>query len=62
MMSAVVDRYLAALNTPKRRGRKVTKANLKQRLASAQTRARSATGVENVMAAQEVRDLQAKIA
>jgi hypothetical protein len=61
-MSATVDRYLSAVNTPKRRGRKVSKAALEQRLAVARTKARSATGVEKVLAAQDVRDLQTRIA
>jgi hypothetical protein len=61
-MSATVDRYLSAVNTPKRRGRKVSKAALEQRLAVARTKARSATGVEKVLAAQDVRDLQLRIA
>src|SRR5690348_15800508 len=61
-MSATVDRYLSAVNTPKQRGRKVSKATLTQRLPSARERARSATGVEKVLAAQEVRDLQNKLA
>src|SRR5437773_12454086 len=61
-MSATVDRYLSAVNTPKRRGRKVSKASLQQRLAEARARAKSASGVDKVLAAQEVRDLQARIA
>ena len=61
-MSATVDRYLVAVNTPKRRGRKVTRATLEQRLADARTRLKTATGVEKLLAAQEVRDLQAKTA
>jgi hypothetical protein len=61
-MSATVDRYLSAVNTPKRRGRKVSKAALEQRLAEARTKAKSATGVEKVLAAQDVRDLQMRIA
>jgi hypothetical protein len=61
-MSATVDRYLSAVNTPKQRGRKVSKATLTQRLATARVRAKSATGVEKVLAAQEVRDLQNKLA
>src|SRR6476646_11649247 len=61
-MSATVDRYLSAVNTPKRRGRKVSKASLQQRLAEARARAKSATGVDTVLAAQEVRDLQTRIA
>src|SRR5437588_11728764 len=61
-MSATVDRYLTAVNTPKRRGRKVSKAALQQRLDAARTRARTAAGVDKVLASQEVRDLQARIA
>src|SRR5689334_18875335 len=34
-MSATVDRYLSAVNTPKRRGRKVSKSALQQRLVDA---------------------------
>ena len=61
-MSATVDRYLSAVNTPKRRGRKVSKTALVGRLAEARTKAKSASGVEKVLAAQEVRDLQNRIA
>ena len=61
-MSATVNSYLAAINTPKKRGRRVSKATLDQRLTAARARSKAATGVEKVMAAQEVRDLQAKLA
>ena len=61
-MSAVVDRYLSAVNTPKRRGRKVSKAALVQRLAEARTKAKASTGVDKVLAAQDVRDLEIRIA
>jgi len=61
-MSAVVDRYLSAVNTPKRRGRKVSKAALVQRLTDARAKAKSANGVDKVLAAQEVRDLEVRIA
>src|SRR5436190_20143209 len=61
-MSATVDRYISAVNTPKRRGRKVSKAALQSRLAEARGRAKSATGVCKVLAAQEVRELQSRIA
>lgn len=60
-MSATVDRYLAAVNTPKRRGRKVAQSTLAQRLEAGKVRARSTTGVAKLLAAQEVRDLEAKI-
>src|SRR4051812_35214405 len=56
-MSATVDRYLAAVNAPRRRGRKVSKSTLEQRLASARVRVKTATGIDRVLAAQEVRDL-----
>jgi hypothetical protein len=61
-MSATVDRYLAAIDTPKTRGRKVTKATLTQRLTAAQARLKTASGIGKVVTAQEVRDLQAKLA
>jgi hypothetical protein len=61
-MSAVVDRYLSAVNTPKRRGRKVSKAALVQRLTDSRAKAKSAGGVDKVLAAQEVRDLEVRIA
>lgn len=61
-MSAAVDKYLAAINTPKKRGRKVTKATLTQRLADAQAQLKTATGVDKVLVAQEVRDLEARLA
>ena len=61
-MSAAVDRYLTSINTPKRRGRKVSTATLETRLRAAQARSRKAAGVEKVVAAQEVRDLRAKLA
>jgi hypothetical protein len=60
-MSATVDRYLSAVNTPKRRGRKVSKSALVERLAEARARAKAATGVDKVLAAQDVRDLQTRI-
>jgi hypothetical protein len=61
-MSATVDRYLSAVNTPKRRGRKVSRASLQQRLVEARAKVKTASGVERVLAAQEVRDLQVRIA
>jgi hypothetical protein len=60
-MSATVDRYLAAVNTPSRRGRKVSRSTLEQRLESARSRFKSATGIDKLLAAQEIRDLQAKL-
>ena len=61
-MSATVDRYLAAVNSPQRRGRKVTKTTLNERLAEARDRAKTATGVDRVLAAQAVRDLDSRVA
>jgi hypothetical protein len=61
-MPATVNAYLEAINTPKRRGRKVTTATLEQRLVKAQTSAKDASGIEKVVVAQEIRDLKAKIA
>ena len=60
-MSVTVDRYLASVNTPKRRGRKVSQATLEQRLATARQELRTGTGVAKVLAAQEIRALAAKI-
>lgn len=60
-MSATVDRYLSAIGTPSKRGRKVSKATLQQRLIAADARLRSSAGVAKVLAAQEVRDLRARI-
>jgi hypothetical protein len=60
-MSATVNRYLEAVTTPKRRGRKVSKATLEQRLAAARTRFKTSAGVDKLLAAQEVRDLRARL-
>ena len=61
-MSSAVDRYLAAVNTPKQRGRKVSAATLAQRLAEAQATVKTARGVEKLLAAQAVRDLKRRVA
>jgi len=61
-MSATVNRYLEALNTPKRRGRKVSKATMIERLADARVRAKTATGLDRVVAAQAVRELTTSLA
>jgi hypothetical protein len=60
--SRIVDQYLRAISTPKQRGRKVSEATLKQRLANAEARARSGVGLDRVLAAQEARDIQARLA
>jgi hypothetical protein len=61
-MSATVNRYLAAVTTPGRRGRPISQATLTQRLADARARLKNEVGVNKVLAAQEVCDLQAKLA
>lgn len=60
-MSATVDRYLHVVNTPKRRGRKISQAALLQRLVTAQDTAKHGSGVEKLLAAQEARDLTARL-
>ena len=60
--SSIVNNYLSAINAPRKRGRKVSTATLEQRLVAAQTEVKTATGVDKVLAAQEVRDLRATIA
>jgi uncharacterized protein YicC (UPF0701 family) len=60
-MSATVNRYLAAVTAPKRRGRKVSKATLEQRLERAQETVRTATGVEKLLAARDARSLTARL-
>jgi hypothetical protein len=61
-MSAIVDRYLSVVNVPKKRGRKVSPLTLRKRLAEAEATVKSSTGVAKVLAAQEVRDLRARLA
>lgn len=61
-LSAAVDRYIRAINTPGRRGRKVTKATLEKRLAAAKETAKTATGVELVLAKQQIRDCTSRLA
>jgi hypothetical protein len=60
-MSTIVDRYLSVVNVPKKRGRRVSPAALRKRLAAAEATTKSATGVAKVLAAQEVRDLRARL-
>jgi hypothetical protein len=60
-VSAVVDRYLAALHVPKQRGRKVSPATLRTRLAAAEEKLKSASGVARLTAAQDVRDIKNKL-
>ncbi len=61
-MSTIVDRYLSVVNVPKKRGRRVSPVALRKRLAAAEATMKSATGVAKVLAAQEVRDLRARLA
>ncbi len=60
--AAAVNRYLAALHVPRPRGRQVSEESLRARLRKAQQNARQATGLDRVLAAQEVRDIQARLA
>jgi hypothetical protein len=60
-MSATVNNYLIAIGTPRKRGRKVARATLERRLAEARSRVKIVTGVEKVVAAQTVRDLQKQL-
>jgi len=60
--ASIVDHYLAAINAPKKRGRKVAIPVMERRLADAQNRVKAATGVEKLFAAQAIRDLEAKLA
>ena len=59
--SGTVNAYLAALNVPKKRGRKVSAAQLRTRLNAAEERARTRIGVERVLAHQDIRDLRARL-
>lgn len=59
--SAAVDRYLAAVTAPKKRGRRVSATTLRTRLQAAEQRARTSLGVHRVLAHQEVRDLRARL-
>jgi hypothetical protein len=61
-VSAIVDRYLSALHVPKQRGRKVSVASLQQRLADAEAKLKHASGVARLTAAQDVRDIKARLA
>ena len=58
--STTVDRYLYALNIPKKRP-EGHHGDAQRRLADARTRMQTAVGVEKVLAAQEIRDIQAKL-
>ena len=60
-ISATVNRYLVAVAKPGRRGRPVSRETLTQRLADARRRFKTEVGVNKVLAAQEIRDLQAKL-
>ena len=60
-MSATVDRYLTAISTPRKRGRKVSRSSLERRLAAAQERTKSSVGVARLLAAQDVRALRARL-
>jgi hypothetical protein len=61
LTSRAVDRYLAALNTPKHRGRKSRRRpwGSVSRIQKAQVK--TATGIAKALPAQHVRDLEAKL-
>lgn len=61
-LSATVSRYLDAVNTPKRRGRKVTTESLVAKLSKQQDVFKAASGVEKVVAAQDILDIKARLA
>jgi hypothetical protein len=60
-MSATVNRYLTALRTSKPRGRPISAATLEQRLVGARSRFQTSLGVEKLLAAQEIRDIQTRL-
>src|SRR5437868_2289463 len=60
-MSATVNRYLEAVTAPKRRGRPISKATLEQRLVAAEERFKHGSGIDKLLAAQEKRDIQARL-
>ena len=60
-VSAIVDRYLSALHVPKQRGRKVSAASLQQRLLDAEAKLKHASGVARLTAAQDIRDIKARL-
>jgi hypothetical protein len=60
--AAVVDRYLAALHVPKRRGRQVSLATLQERLATVEVDIKKTAGTARLFAAQQARDLRTRIA
>src|SRR3954464_14045727 len=59
--SATVNRYLEAITTRRRSGRRVPRATLEQRLAAARERFNSSVGIDKLFNAQEIRDLQARL-
>lgn len=59
-LSKSVDAYLKAIDQPKRRGRQLTPAQIKQRIADAKAKADESTGVAKVQALQDLRDLEAR--
>ena len=60
-MSGTVNRYLSAIEQPKKRGRRVTTEQLEERLHAANEKLKASTGVEKLQAAQQVRTLTARI-
>lgn len=60
-ISNTVDRYLQLVNAPKRRGRKVSTDSIKAKITKLSREAKS-PGVKSVLAIQEMRDLEKRLA
>jgi len=56
--SAIVNRYLLALGTTKRRGRPLSKERMTRRFDAAHRQLAASTGLAKLVAAQEIRDLK----
>jgi len=56
--AAIVNRYLLALGTTKRRGRPISKERMTTRVDAAHQQLAASTGLAKLLAAQELRDLE----
>lgn len=61
-LANTVDRYLVAIQEPKRRGRKVSLDTMRKRLATSKKLSGELNGVAHVLMLQRVRDLERQIA
>lgn len=57
----VISAYLDAVGAPKRRGRRISTEELRDRLSSAEQEMQEATGVDRLKVAQSIIDLQERI-